>query len=50
VIIKTNEENQLIADLADTFSNLREYQWKLNLIKCIFGIPSGMLLGFMVGH
>jgi hypothetical protein len=50
VIIKTTEENQLIDDLADTFSNLRKYQWKLNLTKCIFGIPSGMLLGFMVGH
>jgi hypothetical protein len=25
-------------------------QWKLNPTKCVFGVPSGLLLGFMVGH
>jgi hypothetical protein len=24
--------------------------WKLNPTKCVFGVPSGLLLGFMVGH
>jgi hypothetical protein len=50
VVVKTTEEDQLIADLAKTFSNLRGYQWKLNPTKCVFGVPSGLLLGFMVGH
>jgi hypothetical protein len=43
-------EDKLIADLTETFANLREFQWKLNPTKCVFGVPSGLLLGFMVGH
>jgi hypothetical protein len=27
-----------------------EYQWKLNPNKCIFGVPSGKLLGFIISH
>jgi hypothetical protein len=50
VVVKTIEEDKLIADLTETFTNLREFQWKLNPTKCIFGVPSGLLLGFMVGH
>jgi ribonuclease HI len=50
VIVKTTEENKLITDLTETFANLREFQWKLNPTKCVFGVPSGLLLGFMVGH
>jgi hypothetical protein len=50
VVVKTTEEDQLIADLTETFANLREFQGKLNLTKCVFGVPSGLLLGFMVGH
>jgi hypothetical protein len=45
VVIKTTEEEKLIADLTETFANLREFQWKLNPTKCIFGVPSGLLLG-----
>jgi hypothetical protein len=29
---------------------LREYRWKLNPNKCIFGVPSGKLLGFIISH
>jgi hypothetical protein len=50
VVVKTTEQDQLINDLTETFSNLRTYQWKLNQTKCIFGVPSELLLGFMVGH
>jgi hypothetical protein len=50
VVVKTTKQDQLIADLAETFTNLREYQWKLNPTKCVFGVPSGLLLGFMVKH
>jgi hypothetical protein len=50
VVVKTTEEDKLIADLTQTFANLREFQWKLNPTKCVFGVPSGLLLGFMVGH
>jgi hypothetical protein len=50
VVVKTTEEDKLIADLTETFANLREFQWKLNPTKCVFSVPSGLLLGFMVGH
>jgi hypothetical protein len=50
VVVKTIEEDKLIADLTETFANLQEFQWKLNPTKCVFGVPSGLLLGFMVGH
>jgi hypothetical protein len=50
VVVKTIEEDKLIADLTETFANLREFQWKLNPTKCVSGVPSGLLLGFMVVH
>jgi dsDNA-binding SOS-regulon protein len=50
VVVKTTNEDDLIADLAQTFVNLRVYRWKLNAEKCVFSIPSGKLLGFMVSH
>jgi hypothetical protein len=50
VVVKTTEEDKLITDLTEAFANLREFQWKLNPTKCVFGVPSGLLLGFMVEH
>jgi hypothetical protein len=50
VVVKTIEEDNHIADLTETFINLREFQWKLNPTKCVFGVPSELLIGFMVGH
>jgi hypothetical protein len=50
VVVKTTIEDNLIADLTETFANLRVYRWKLNQEKCVFGVPSGKLLGFMVSH
>src|SRR5579883_2128597 len=50
VVVKTKKPDDLVADLAETFGSLREYRWKLNPKKCIFGVPSGKLLGFMVSH
>ena len=32
------------------FNSLRRYRWKLNPEKCVFGVPSGKLLGFIVSH
>jgi hypothetical protein len=29
---------------------LREYRWKLNPNKCVFGVPSGKLLDFIISH
>jgi hypothetical protein len=50
VVVKTRNSDTLIADLEETFTSLREYRWKLNSNKCIFGVPSGKLLGFIISH
>jgi hypothetical protein len=50
VVVKTRNSNTLIADLEETFASLWGYWWKLNPNKCIFGIPSGKLLGFIISH
>ena len=40
----------LIDDLRLTFDNLRTYDIKLNLKNCVFGVPTGKLLGFIVSN
>ena len=48
--MKIREARSLIADLEETFANLRKVNLKLNPAKCVFGVPSGKLLGFLVSH
>ena len=48
VVIKTKTVDNLIADLEETFFNLNKYRWKLNPSKCTFGVPSGILLGYII--
>ena len=43
-------QDQFIADLEETFNNLRKFCWKLNPTKCVVGVPSGKLLGFIVSN
>jgi hypothetical protein len=50
VVVKTRNSDMLIADLEETFASLREYRWKLNSNKCVFGVPSGKLLSFIISH
>jgi hypothetical protein len=48
VVVKSKHQGDLLADLAETFTNLRKYNIKLNPQKCTFGIPSGQPLGYVV--
>jgi ribonuclease HI len=50
VVVKTRNSDTLIAYLEEAFASLREYRWKLNPNKCVFGVPSGKLLGFIISH
>jgi hypothetical protein len=43
-----NEEDH-IADLKETFANLREAGLQLNLDKCVFGVSRGKMLGYIIG-
>ena len=47
---KPRTDQTLIRDLEETFANLRKINLKLNPDKCVFGVPSGKLLGFFVSH
>ena len=50
IAVMSKKRGDLIADLSETFANLREYQTKLNPAKCVFGVPAGKLLGFIVSQ
>ena len=47
-VVKSKTANNLIVDLEETFTNLKRYRWKLNPSKCIFEVPSDILLGYIV--
>lgn len=44
ILVKFN----LASDFEETFVTLRKHDLKLNLHKCVFGVPRGRLLGYMV--
>ena len=48
IVVKSKQTNQLIADLEQIFRKLRENNIKLNPKKCVFGVPRGMLLRFII--
>ena len=50
VVIKTKHVESLVDDLRLTFGNLQRYDIRLNLEKCVFGIPAGKLLGFIISN
>lgn len=50
VIIKSKRDTSHLADLEKFFDRLRKYNLKLNLAKCIFEVPAGKLLGFIVSR
>ena len=48
IIVKTVEQYTLIDDLRETFATLHHFRMKLNPGKCVFGVPAGQLLGFLI--
>ena len=40
IVIKTRVNATLLADIRETFDSLNDYRIKLNLTKCVFGVPS----------
>lgn len=50
VVVKTRKASTLIDNLDRTFKALNKYQWKLNPHKCVFGVPSGILLGNVISQ
>ena len=50
IAVMSKERGDLIADLSETFANLRGCQMKLNPTKSVFGAPAGKILGFIVSQ
>jgi hypothetical protein len=50
IVVKTKKVSNLINDLDITFKCLRAKNIKLNPEKCVFDVPRGMLLGFIVSE
>jgi hypothetical protein len=50
IVVKTKRVGNLINDLDVAFKCLRAKNIKLNPENCVFGVPQGMLLGFIVSE
>jgi hypothetical protein len=50
IVVKTRKASNLLSDLETTFKCLKAKGVKLNPEKCVFGVPQGMLLGFIVSE
>ena len=50
IVVKSRRVDDLVPDLTAAFDRLRANNIKLNLEKCVFGVPRGMLLGFIVSE
>ena len=50
MLVKSLDEEKHLDDLQETFVTLRQYNMKLNPIKCAFGVSSGKFLRFMISH
>jgi hypothetical protein len=49
-VVKTKRGSTLVEDLTLVFDKLRPIRMRLNPEKCVFGVSSGKLLGFLVSH
>ncbi|XP_019431067.1 PREDICTED: uncharacterized protein LOC109338316, partial [Lupinus angustifolius] len=50
IICKSKTEGEHVGNLQKLFKRLRDYNLKLNPVKCSFGVKSGRVLGFIVSQ
>jgi hypothetical protein len=48
IVVKTRWQETLLRDLSEAFDSLQTTRLKLNPEKCVFEVPAGKLLGFLV--
>jgi hypothetical protein len=48
IIVKSKQADQLVNNLKVAFAHLQQFMINLNPKKCIFGVPNGKLLGFII--
>jgi hypothetical protein len=50
IVVASRNKADHMADLAETFANMRDARLRLNPEKCIFGVRQGKILGYLVSH
>ena len=50
MLVKSKQESDHVAHLAEAFTIMERYGMRLNPAKCCFGVESGKFLGFMVNQ
>jgi hypothetical protein len=50
IVVARKNKGDHLADLADTFANMRDAQLRLNPKKCVFRVRQGKILGYLVSH
>ncbi|KAG9444902.1 hypothetical protein H6P81_016242 [Aristolochia fimbriata] len=50
LVVKTKQRSDHLLDLRVVFELIRQFQLKMNPLKCSFGVTSGNFLGFIVHH
>jgi hypothetical protein len=48
IVVKSEKRGDMLNDLKETFDNFRKFKMMLNSKKCVFGVSSGKLLGYMM--
>jgi hypothetical protein len=50
IVVASKSKEDHLADLAETFANMRTARLRLNPEKCVFGVRQGKILGYLVSH
>jgi hypothetical protein len=50
IVVASKNKADHLADLAETFANMRDARLRRNPEKCIFGVRQGKILGYLVSH
>jgi ribonuclease HI len=50
IVVASRSKADHLADLAETFANMRDARLRLNPEKCVFGVRQGKILGYLVSH
>ena len=48
MVIKSQTERELLADITETFDKIQKINMKLNPKKCSFGVEEGKFLGYLI--
>lgn len=49
ILVKSSNMDKHLEDHEETLDTLKQYEMKVNLAKCSFGIKEGVFLGFYIG-